>query len=63
MYQEDLKDLTCELDQIKREFKNQALLQPDFKDRSLNRVPEFDFTLPGVSPDSQFANGDVSAHA
>ena len=53
LYQEDLKDLISELDHIKREFKNQALLQPEFKDRS--RVIEFDFTLPGVSPDSIFA--------
>ena len=23
-------------------------------------MPEFDFTLPGVSPDSQFANGELA---
>ena len=58
LYQEDLKDITSELDSIKREFRNQALLQPEFKDSSLHKVPEFDFTLPGVSPDSQFAAGE-----
>ena len=50
--QEDLHDAMSELEVIKRNHKNQALLQPEFKDRSLHRVPEFDFTLPGVSPDS-----------
>ena len=58
--QEDLHDAMSELEIIKRNHKNQALLQPEFKDRSLHRVPEFDFTLPGVSPDSQFANCDPS---
>lgn len=52
LFQEDLKDFTSDLDMIKREFRNQALLQPEFKDVSLHKEPEFDFTLPGVSPDS-----------
>ena len=60
LYQEELKDITSEIDQIKREFRNQALLQPEFKDSSLNKVPEFDFALPGVSSDSQFANGELA---
>lgn len=46
------------MDYIKREFRNQALLQPEFKDSSLHKVPEFDFSLPGVSVDSQFAGGE-----
>jgi hypothetical protein len=33
-------------------------LQPEFKDSSLHKVPEFDFTLPGVSSDSKFAAGE-----
>lgn len=60
LYQEDLKDIVSEIDLIKREFRNQALLQPEFKDSTLHKVPEFDFTLPGVSPDSQFANGELA---
>ena len=60
LYQEDLKDIVSEIDLIKREFRNQALLQPEFKDSTLHKVPEFDFTLPEVSPDSQFANGELA---
>lgn len=45
------------MEAIKNEFRHQALQQPDFKDVTHERVPEFDFTLPEIPLDSPFAAG------
>ena len=51
-FAEGIKDVTHSLDDIRREFKTQALLQPIFQDKEKIKAEPFDFTPPVVSVES-----------
>jgi hypothetical protein len=41
---EELRQIMSEKDIIEREFKSQALIPPEFKDKAFGRVPPYDFS-------------------
>lgn len=45
---EELRSIISEKDQIEREFKCQALIAPDFKDKAFGRVPAYDFSTNSI---------------
>lgn len=52
--QGELKGVQAELSQLRQEFKQQQLHQPEFKDKA-DRLPEFDFSMPAIPATSLFA--------
>lgn len=48
LFQEELRQALSEKDIIEREFKAQALLAPEFKDKAFGKVPAYDFSTNSV---------------
>lgn len=46
--QEELRQIIAEKDIIEREFKAQALVIPEFKDKAFGKVPHYDFSTNSI---------------
>jgi hypothetical protein len=45
---EELRLLSDEKEQIERDFRSQALIMPEFKDKVFKKLPDYDFSTPSI---------------